>query len=212
MNITVIGAGNMGASFVKQLSKAGHTVKVTARDLAKAEAVAAQYDNVTAVAGDNAASGADIVIAATAYKDAVSALQAAGNLSGKVVIDISNPVADDFMSLTLGHVTSAAEEISRALPEARVVKAFNTVFAQVLGGGADFGNGVTVPVFVASDDDAAKATVTELVQSLGFKATDAGGLVNARYLEPLGGLNIYFGYGAGLGTDIAPAWLHKSAS
>lgn len=210
MNITVIGAGNMGASFVKQLSKAGHTVKVTARDLAKAEAVAAQYDNVTAVAGDNAANGSDIVITATAYKDAVFALQTAGNLNGKVVIDITNPLTDDFMGLTLGHSTSAAEEIAKAVPGARVVKAFNTVFAQVLNGGADFGNGQTVTVFAASDDSEAKADVITLAESMGFQTVDVGPLKNARYLEPLAGLNIYLGYGAGLGTDMAPAWIHKA--
>jgi predicted dinucleotide-binding enzyme len=87
-----------------------------------------------------------------------------------------------------------------------VVKAFNTVFAQVLGAGSDLG-GQTVQVFVATDDAAAKNTVKALSQSVGFDVIDAGGLKNARYLEPLAGLNIYLGYGAGLGTSIAPAWI-----
>jgi predicted dinucleotide-binding enzyme len=67
--------------------------------------------------------------------------------------------------------------------------------------------GATVPVYLAGDDAGAKATVATLVRSMGFSAVDAGGLKNARYLEPLGGLNIYFGYGAGRGTSIAPTWL-----
>jgi hypothetical protein len=65
-------------------------------------------------------------------------------------------------------------------------------------------------VFVASDSAPAKTTVTALAQSLGFDTVDAGGLKNARYLEPLAGLNIYLGYGAGLGTAIAPTWIHKA--
>ena len=92
-----------------------------------------------AVAG--AAAGADAVILATGYADAVDALQAVGDLKGKVVIDITNPLTADYMGLTIGHSTSAAEEIAKAVPGAEVVKAFNTVFAQVLAEGADFGNG-----------------------------------------------------------------------
>ncbi len=114
------------------------------------------------------------------------------------------------MGLTLGHSTSAAEEIARAVPQAEVVKAFNTVFAQVLAGGADFGNGQKVSVFYASDSERAKQTAKALAESLGFTTVDAGGLKNARYLEPLAGFNIYLGYGAGLGTAIAPAWIHKA--
>lgn len=210
MKVTVIGAGNMASGLVKQLSLAGHEVLVTARSADKAAALAAQYPHVSAVAAAGAAKDADVVIAATFYGDAIAALHSLGDLSGKVVVDISNPVTADFMSLAIGHTTSAAEEIARALPGATVVKAFNTVFAQVLAGGADFGNGQTVPVFVAGDSTEAKARVRTLAESLGFESIDAGGLVNARYLEPLGALNIYLGYGAGLGTAIAPTWLHKA--
>ena len=60
------------------------------------------------------------------------------------------------------------------------------------------------------DDADAKATVTSLAPSMGFAVTDAGPLKNARYLEPVAGLNIYLGYGAGLGTAMAPAWIHKA--
>lgn len=209
MKVTVIGAGNMGSAFVKQLHAAGHPVVVTAAHPDRAAALAAQYDGVRAVSASGAARDADVVIIATGYADAVDALRAVGDLRGKVVVDITNPLTDDYMGLTLGHSTSAAEEIARAVPEARVVKAFNTIFAQVLAGGAEFGNGQRVAVFVAGDSDSAKRTVMALAWSLGFATFDAGGLKNARYLEPLAGLNIYLGYGAGLGTAIAPTWIHK---
>lgn len=210
MKITVIGAGNMGAAFVKQLTRAGHQVSVTARDGAKAARVAAANPGAVAVATAGAAKTADAVVLATAYADAVGALKSVGDLQGKVVIDITNPLTPDYMGLTLGHTTSAAEEIAKAVPGADVVKAFNTVFAQVLAEGADFGAGQKVTVFYAGDSERAKQTAGALAESMGFKTVDAGGLKNARYLEPLAGLNIYLGYGAGLGTSIAPTWIRKA--
>ena len=210
MKITVIGAGNMGTAFVKQLTRAGHQVSVTARDAAKAAQVAAAYPGAKAVPAAGAAEGADAVVLATGYGDAAAALRGVGKLDGQVVIDITNPLTADYMGLSIGHSSSAAEEIAKAVPGAEVVKAFNTVFAQVLGEGADFGNGRQVEVFVASDSERAKQTATAIAQSIGFAVVDAGGLKNARYLEPLAGLNIYLGYGAGLGTGIAPVWIRKT--
>jgi predicted dinucleotide-binding enzyme len=210
MKVLVLGAGNMGAGFVKQLAKAGHQVSVTARNLEKAQALAAANPGVQAVAAANAAAAADVIVLATGYADAVTALQSLGSLAGKTVIDITNPLTADYMGLTLGHSTSAAEEIAKAVPGANLVKAFNTVFAQVLAEGPSFGNGQTVSVFVASDSEAAKQTAVALAQSMGFATADAGGLKNARYLEPLAGLNIYLGYGAGQGTSIAPAWIKRA--
>jgi 8-hydroxy-5-deazaflavin:NADPH oxidoreductase len=210
MKITVIGAGNMGAAFVKQLTRAGHQVSVTARDAAKAAQVAAANPGANAVAPAGAADGADAVVLATGYADAVAALLSVGDLEGTPVIDITNPLTADYTGLTLGHNNSAAEEIAKAVPGAEVVKAFNTIFAQVLGEGAEFGGGRKVTVFVASDSARAKQTASVLAESMGFEVVDAGGLKNARYLEPLAGLNIYLGYGAGLGTAIAPTWIRKA--
>lgn len=210
MNITIVGAGNMGSGLVKQLAKAGHQVRVTARDLAKAQALAAAHANVSAVNVEQALGNSQVVIVATSYADAAPALRALGDLTGKVVIDITNPLTADYMGLTIGHNTSAAEEIAKAVPQADVVKAFNTVFAQVLADGADFGGGNTVPVFYAGDSERAKQTAKVLIESIGFKSIDAGGLKNARYLEPLAGLNIYLGYGAGRGTGISPTWIARA--
>lgn len=207
MKVLVIGTGNMGSAFVKQLSAAGHEVSVTARDVSKAATLAAQFPGTRAVASASAAEGQDLVILATGYADAVAALQSVGKLQGKVVVDITNPLTADYMGLTLGHSTSAAEEIAQAIPGAHVVKAFNTLFAQVLAQGAGLADGSKATVFYAGDSESAKQAVKALAESLGFATADAGGLKNARYLEPLAGLNIYFGYGAGRGTGIAPAWV-----
>ncbi len=210
MNILILGAGNMGSSLALQAARAGHTVRIAATSLAKAQSVAATIEGVTAVAAANSADTADVVIVATPYDQATAALASVGSLDGKVVIDITNPLTADYMGLTLGHSSSAAEKIARAFPQAEVVKAFNTLFAQVIAAGPGFAGGQLAPVFVASDSERAKATANALATSLGFDVIFAGPLKNARYLEPLAGLNIYFGYGAGQGTGIAPTWIRRS--
>jgi len=207
MKVTVIGSGNMGSAFVKQLHAAGHAVRVTGRDAAKASALAAQYPGVQSVDATSAAKDSDVIVLATPYDQAPAALRSLGDLSRKVVIDITNPLTADYMGLTIGHDTSASEQIAKAVPAAEIVKGFNTLFAQVLASGADFGGGQKATVFLASDSARAKQAATELAESMGFRTMDAGGLKNARYLEPLAGLNIFFGYGAGLGTTVAPAWI-----
>jgi 8-hydroxy-5-deazaflavin:NADPH oxidoreductase len=204
MKVTLIGSGNMGSALAAQISRAGHALVITGRNIDKAKELAR---TTGAVFKDKAATdGADLVIVATAYPDAVAALRSAGDLKSKVIVDVTNPLTADYMGLTIGHGTSAAEEVQKAFADAKVVKAFNTVFAQVVAGGPKLA-GATVPVYFAGDDANAKERVKALIQSMGFAPVDAGGLRNARYLEPLAGLNIYFGYGAGRGTAIAPAWI-----
>ncbi|MHB1942567.1 MAG: NADPH-dependent F420 reductase, partial [Acidiferrobacteraceae bacterium] len=145
---------------------------------------------------------------------AVAASRAAGagqgTLDHKIIIDLTNPLTSDYAGLTVGHTSSAAEEIARVVPRARVVKAFNTVFAQVMARGPEFGD-TRASVFYAGDDPEANAAVHALIISLGFVPTPAGPLRNARYLEPLAGLNIFLGYGLGRGTQIVPHFLERAA-
>lgn len=209
MNILLLGAGNMGSALAQQFAQAGHAVSLAATSLEKAAAVAAKIPGAKAVDITGSATASDVIVVATPFDQAVPALQAAGPVDGKVVIDITNPLTPDYMGLTLGHQTSAAEEIAKAIPGAEVAKAFNTLFAQVLAAGPAFANGQAAPSFFASDSERAKATARTLIESIGFQPVDAGPLRNARYLEPLAGLNIYFGYGAGQGTSIAPAWIAR---
>ncbi|MGL9734759.1 MAG: hypothetical protein ACR5LF_00420 [Symbiopectobacterium sp.] len=110
---------------------------------------------------------AQVILLATAYGDAVNALSSLGDISGKVVIDITNPLSADYMSLTLGHSTSAVEHI---------VKAFNTTFTQAVAEGLAFSAG---HVFHAGYDVEAKATAQTLIASTGFKSVDADTLRNA---------------------------------
>lgn len=188
MNIVILGKGNMGKPLAVLAQKAGHNVQSYGREGASIDALGK----------------ADIVIIAMKYPqtlEVVSEPAIVRALSGKIVIDVTNPLADDFMSLTVGHTSSAAEEIASRLPGARVVKAFNTVFAAVLALHAQ-GQKVSVPVFIAGDDESAVGTVITLVQNLGFEAVLAGALKNARYLEPMTEQLIQIGYGLGQGDRI----------
>ena len=206
MKIGIIGAGNMGTAFATRLARAGHDVAVTSRNPSHAEkAAAAAGGKARAVRPDEVARDADLLVLATPYAGAADALRSAGDVRGKTVVDISNPVTPDMSDLSLGHSTSAAEEIQRATPGAKVVKAFNTIFAQVLG--AEGSGPVKAQDFYAGDDAAAKDAVRGLIESASFEPVDAGPLANARHLEPVGMLNIYFGYVAGRGTAVAPTWI-----
>ena len=207
MNITIVGYGNMGSALAQGLVKAGHKVVLTGKSPAKAEEAAAKA-GARALPASEAAAGADLILATAPYSAQADAVLALGNLAGKVVVDISNPLKADMSGLQLGYSTSAAEEIAKRLPGAQVVKAFNTIFAQVLQEGPGFRNGKG-QVFFAGDGDAAKAKVKALIESLGFEAMDAGPLANSRYLEPMGMLNIFFGYMAQQGTGIVPGWFRR---
>lgn len=210
MKVTIVGYGHMGSGLAESLSKTEHQIVITGRDLDKAQAVAARHgDRVRVLPEAEAASDADLIIATTPYADQVEALRALGDLSGKIVIDISNPINAGMDGLQIGHSTSAAEEIAKALPGAKVIKAFNTIFAAILHEDPDFGHGTKVQVFYAGDDEAAKRKVEDLIETMGFLPVDAGPLRNARNLEPMAMQNIWFGYMAKQGTGIAPVWLHR---
>jgi NADPH-dependent F420 reductase len=206
MNIAILGTGTMASGLASLFANAGHEVALASRDDGKAQAVAAQLGNgITAAPFAAAAAPAEVVVLAVPYDAADEVLAAAGDLTGKIVVDITNPMTADFSGLSIGHTTSAAEEIQKLVPTAKVVKAFNTVFASILQSGGKVA-GESATVFVAGDDEAARNIVSGLASATGFKSVDAGGLASARYLEPVAGLNIALGYGRGHGTDIGPAW------
>ncbi len=208
MRITVVGYGNIGSGIAQQLTAAGHDVVITGRDMARAAALAESADALS-LPLESAAADAEVIVLAVPYDAASDVLKAMGDLSEKTILDVTNPLTADYGGLTIGHTTSAAESIAQATPAAHVVKGFNTLFAQVIAKGGTFGEQAP-PTFYAGDNDAAKSLVRRLIESIGFAPIDAGPLRNARYLEPLAGLNIYFGYGAGQGTQIAPMWLSRA--
>lgn len=150
------------------------------------------------------------VILAVPYQAISGVLAEAGNLDDKVLVDVSNPMSADFKDLVVGLTTSAAEQAQTAAPTAHVVKAFNTIFAGLIP--AQAREGRKLQVFVAGDDATATAQVRKLAQTLGFVAVDAGPLHNSRFLEPLGMMNIQFGFFLGAGPSTAPSWSHAQLS
>lgn len=206
MTIAVIGTGNMGSGFAKLFASTGEKVVIGARDPAKASQLAQEIGGDVEGGGIAAAVKlADVILVAVWYQHFEETSRAAGDLSGKVIIDISNPVTEDFKGLRLGHTTSAAEELQKLAPQAKVVKAFNTIFAQLLP--TEARSSTPVQVFVAADDEAAKKVVSDLAAKAGFEAVDSGPLSNARFLEPVGEINIHFGFFLGQDTGVAPAWV-----
>ncbi|RXF75335.1 NADPH-dependent F420 reductase [Hansschlegelia zhihuaiae] len=207
MTVAIIGTGKMGSGIAKLLAGKGEKVVIGARDPAKASALAAEIGGDAEGGGIEAAVKlADLVILAVWYQQFEETVRAAGDLSGKVLVDISNPITEDFKGLRIGHTTSAAEELQALAPKAKVVKAFNTIFAELLPAEAREGRD-PVQVFVAADDEAAKTAVSDVVAKGGFQPVDSGPLSNARFLEPVGEINIWFGFFLGWGTSAAPAWI-----
>jgi predicted dinucleotide-binding enzyme len=180
--ISIIGAGNMATAIAGRIAKAGHAVEVVTRDPAKARALADKLGSGATTGTYGAAPAGDIVILAVPYAGAAAVVTDFGDaLDGKVIIDVTNPVAHDLSGLVTAHGSSAAQETAKGLPAgAHVVKAFNTIFGHVLAKGG------RLDAFIAADDSEAKARVSTFLDSLGLRPLDVGGLQMAQTLEALG--------------------------
>ena len=184
-SISIIGLGNMASALADRALTGGNTVELIGRDPAKANELAGSLDGATVGAAGTAPTG-DIVILAVPYANAAEAVSEYGDaLQGKIVIDITNPVTPDITGLVTPDGSSGAQEIAKAAPAgAHVVKAFNTLFANVLAAGP--AEGRPLDVFIAGDDAQAKAQVSVFIESLGLRPFDAGPLPMAQALENAG--------------------------
>ena len=181
--VSIIGAGGMAAAIGGLAAKAGHTVEVMSRDAAKARALAEQVGAGATTGTFVAAPAGDMVILAVPYSAVLDVVKQYGEgLAGKILVDITNPVASDQTSfVTLGD-SFGAQEIAKAAPaDAKVVKAFNTQFSHVLAAGPAEGH--PLDVFIAGDDAQAKARVSAFIGTLGLRPMDTGPLPMARTLE-----------------------------
>jgi 8-hydroxy-5-deazaflavin:NADPH oxidoreductase len=188
MKVVILGKGNMGTPLSVLARKAGHQVEC--------------FDSRTSPVA--ALQEADIAVIATKYEQALALGEneaVVSAMAGKVVVDLTNPLSADFMSLTVGHTSSAAEEIARRMPGVHIVKAFNTIFAALLQRRSE-GHPVDIPVYVAGDHEASVLIVADFAKSIGFNIVLSGSLSNARYLEPMAELMIQLGYGLGHGDKI----------
>jgi NADPH-dependent F420 reductase len=171
-DVSIIGTGNMGQAIAAVVRRSGNTVEL----LGQADA-------------DEPVTGEVVVLAVPYGAVACIVAQRGEQLAGKVVVDITNPVDfETFDSLVVPADGSAAAEIAAALPQSRVVKAFNTTFAATLTSGTVGGQPTTV--LIAGDDADAKSLLAGIVTAGGVRAIDAGSLRRARELEALGFLQI----------------------
>src|SRR6202012_2806771 len=181
-SISIIGTGNMARAIGALAVAGGNTVEVIGRDQSKAADLAKALGGSTTTGEFGAVPSGDIVILSLLYASVVPVVAQYGNaLAGKVIVDISNPFNATADGLAIPDDTSIAQEVTKVAPaSASVVKAFNTIFGAVLA------QGRPLDVFLAGDDEHAKASVTEFVASLGLRPLDVGGAHMAHWLEGTG--------------------------
>ena len=199
MKVAIIGAGNVGKALATSITRAGHEVTITAQHHENARTAADQVGATPADDNATAIIDADVVVLAVPYTAAVGEVadEIRDRVAGKAIIDVSNPIKPDFSGLATS--TSAAEELQEQLPEASVIKAFNTIFATNQANPSPEIDG-----YVAGDDGEAKRQVISLVESMGFAPVDVGPLSAARYLEGMAFINI--GLNAANGWSWTSAW------
>ncbi len=200
MKIAILGAGNVGQALGERWRAGGHEVVYALRnpqDRRYAALVAkAPVKDVAA-----AVQASEAVLLATPWSGAQAAIAAAGDLTGKIVIDATNALAADLSGLTVGPADSAGEQVQRWAKDARVVKAFNTVGANIMVNPTLEGR--RVAMYLAGDDPEARKRVAELAREIGFEALEAGELKGARLLEQFAMLWIASAYKFGFGRDFA---------
>jgi 8-hydroxy-5-deazaflavin:NADPH oxidoreductase len=203
MKIAILGFGNVGKQLAKLFSQAGHETIIGLRSGFNAEIGSSTTFR-------EAAAVADIVAIAIPYIACADVLPELAEVTkGKVVIDSTNPLNADWSPKLLGQENSASEEISRLLPEAYIVKAFNTIFADVMNEPVKDKQAITA--FIAGDNDEAKQMVIALASDIGYAPIDTGLLSTARYLESMAHLNIQIAVGQGGGTNAAFIYLQQKA-
>jgi len=182
ISISIIGTGHMARAIGTLAVSGGNTVEVIGRDQAKAAELAKALGGSTTTGEFGAVPAGDIVIVALGYANVVPVVAQYGDaLAGKVIVDICNPVNSAGDGLAVADGTSIAQGVAAAAPaSASVVKAFNTAFGAVLA------KGQPMDVFIAGDDERAKAAVAEFIDSLKLRPLDVGGLTMAHYLEGTG--------------------------
>lgn len=210
MKIGIIGSGNVGGTLGKAWSWHGHDVVFNFRnpDGAKAKALLGEAAaSARAASVEEAAKASEVILLATPWDVTQEALRSTGDLSGKILIDATNPLLPGLAGLALGTTTSAGEKVAEWAKGARVVKAFNTVGFNIMAN-PSFPEGQSA-LFYCGDDKQAKETVARLAAELGFEAFDAGPLLQCRVLEPFAMLWISLAVKHGYGRDIGFKFMRR---
>ncbi|MEP6903150.1 MAG: NADPH-dependent F420 reductase [Actinomycetota bacterium] len=206
MKIAILGAGMVGAALGKRFSQTGHEVYFGVPNPAEYDDKR-EFAKVGTVA--EAAADSEIIVLAIPFDAISEAIENCGEVSGKIIVDCTNPLKmiDGRLSLALGFDTSGAEKVAAVANRAKVVKCFNqTGFDNLANPQYDIGKAVQ---FVCGDEPEARETVRKLAESIGFEAIDAGDLKNARLLEPLAALWIHLAFTTDLSRSFAFSLLRR---
>jgi hypothetical protein len=208
MKIGILGTGRVGGSLARVLTSKGHTVKIGTRDPKSEKVVnllASINGDIQADSVSNTIDFAEVVFIATPWDVTRDIVLQGSNWQGKIAIDCTNPIELTpeglAKGLTIGHNTSAGEEIARWIPNAKIVKALNTMGANIYEN-PNFGSSPAT-AFLCSDDGEAKQVAISLLSDMGLVPVDVGELNKARLLEPVGSLWIHLALLTGMGPDIA---------
>jgi NADPH-dependent F420 reductase len=189
MRVAIIGTAKVGQALGTSLIRAGHEVIFGARNATKTREVASSVGAEAAGSTADAARRADVIVLAIPFTALETvAREIATGARGKVVIDATNPIKEDLSGLANECGPSDAEQVAAILPRARVVKAFNTLFAALVADPVV--RATRLDAFFATDDETAAETVAVLLKSLGFRPVLIGPLAAARQLEGMAWLNI----------------------
>ena len=202
MQIAIIGTGSVGSTLGGRWAEKGHQVIYGTRDphSDKVKNILDSQKGVDAKSIKEAASTSEVVVFATPWPATEEAVKSAGDLSGKIVIDCTNPLAPKLSGLSVGLTTSAGEKVAEWAEGAYVVKAFNNTGYKNMGDPV-YGS-ESLSMFICGEDPNAKKKVSALVTELDFDVVDCGGLKASRYLEPMAMLWIHLVVNVGLGDDI----------
>jgi 8-hydroxy-5-deazaflavin:NADPH oxidoreductase len=179
MKIGIIGSGNIGGTTAKLLTKADHEVAVSnSRGPESLKSfVSSVGPNIMANTVEDAIKFGEVILLAIPWRRRQDLLSVSKLFDGKIVIDAMNPYSENFEVIDLGNSTSS-EEVLKQIPNSRLIKAFNTIYYEHLRtkGNPDAPIEDRFTIFVAGDDPNAKATVSKLIEEIGFAAVDTGSL------------------------------------
>lgn len=196
MKIAILGAGNVGATLGKRFAENGHDVYFGVPNPEKYQdkSLSGKLGTVSQATKD-----AEIILLAVPYNAVSEAVKAGGDVSGKIIIDATNPLGmtPNGLNLTIGFEISGAEKLEEIAPNAKIVKCFNQT------GFENMANPKGSMMFVCGNDAEASETVCKLAEDIGFETLNIGDLTKARLLEPLAMLWIHLSISSELKRDFA---------
>lgn len=201
MKVGILGFGSVGKKLAQLFSDAGHTVTIGVRNPVDVSKSSIGFETASFA---QTAAKVEVLVLAIPYQAALETLKPlTSELVDKIVIDSTNPLNADWSPLLLGEENSAGEEIQRALPQSFVIKAFNTIFADVMQKESHNRAGHSITAFLAGNNAAAKGKIISLTKECGFAPVDTGDITSARYLEAMAHLNIRIAVALQGGTSAA---------